>query len=623
MEIVILCLLLIILSVGFCIKYTVEKKESGKLKSVAGELGFEILALIAISLLVRLAFVEWSSATSISLVGDEHGYFRRAVASAEIIRSIARLTAPSLDLFWEALSHHHLPLYSVMLGLPMSVFGTSPEVARITTVAISALTTGAVYVVGRSAANRQVGIAAALIHVSYPTFVAFSPLLWSETLFTFLVVAGVACLLNVPGSKLTRWRVLLAVAGGSLFGLAALTRASILFGLIVAPAWLYFVLRASQDRYRMLAAFLAACLVTVAPWQTALMKHVGHFVPLSTSGGLTLYHGNNPWQPEYPGERTIHMQAQFERTQAQRSQVTGDPKWKASQHLAIEHIRSEPVLFLKRSVFRLRHLLSFDRFSLRHFFHAVFPPMGTNTATTMVIVFLTTSALLWALITVGAISWSGNRGGLLLLFALAMSLILPSALISAYTRYAIPSMCILLPLAARGLVFSLQEGTLVSRAWAGVLAVVVFSAMAWNSVDVSRHLGLVNVPSTYYVPTVHRWDRWFGSQTRPFNDEVIFRVTDDSQKGLMKIGAPGNEFAFRESEGNTIEWDTLEEREFSIQAFSYAPVSELVVLLRRSDADQSVSIRPVSRQSWRQWMPTGLAGIEYMWAGGGLLIAPY
>jgi hypothetical protein len=76
---------------------------------------------------------------------------------------------------------------------------------------------------------------------------------------------------------------------GLLFGLAILTRETLLYLLPLAALWIAF----SKPRKPALAVIvLVAALAVVGPWTLRNWIQFGAFIPVSTGGGLNLYQGN-------------------------------------------------------------------------------------------------------------------------------------------------------------------------------------------------------------------------------------------------------------------------------------------------------------------------------------------
>lgn len=143
--------------------------------------------------------------------------------------------------------------------------------------------------VGRAASlafGRRAGLAAAAIAAFYPELVWFSVHFWAETLFMVFLWWGFERLLAAdahggPGA---------AAVAGLLWGLAVLTRETVLYFTPVPALWLALGVRSGAGARG--GGFLLAALLTVAPWTWRNQVVFQAFVPVSTAGGLNLYQGN-------------------------------------------------------------------------------------------------------------------------------------------------------------------------------------------------------------------------------------------------------------------------------------------------------------------------------------------
>jgi 4-amino-4-deoxy-L-arabinose transferase-like glycosyltransferase len=152
--------------------------------------------------------------------------------------------------------------------------------------------------------DARTGFTSGCIAALYPTFVAYSHFLWSETLFALLVTAALAGLVFMERRR-SRGLALLA---GLLFGAAALTRE---IALPVACAGVLWALVRAQPGERRAAAVrgalvLACASLVVLPWALRNYSHVGRFLPISSVGWIAIGEGNSlagaKWlRPAAPG----------------------------------------------------------------------------------------------------------------------------------------------------------------------------------------------------------------------------------------------------------------------------------------------------------------------------------
>src|SRR6185369_12191155 len=87
-----------------------------------------------------------------------------------------------------------------------------------------------------------------------------------------------------------RGRLGVALGAGGLWGLAILTRETVLYFVPLAALWL--ATRAAAGARLRAGAFLVAALIVVAPWTYRNWLEFHAFVPVSTAGGQNLFQGN-------------------------------------------------------------------------------------------------------------------------------------------------------------------------------------------------------------------------------------------------------------------------------------------------------------------------------------------
>lgn len=185
---------------------------------------------------------------------------------------------------------YDLPGYPFFLASVYSICGHTHLIVHMLQAFVGALTCLIIYYIGKSVLNKKIGILSASIAALYPAFIIYSGMLYTETLFIFLLCLSVLYLLKIheyPSVKN------LLIVGVSL-GLGILIRPGIL---IFIPVILIWMLISSKEKKKNLMRFMAIFLivvVVVSPW-TIRNYNVHHeFVPIGTSGGVILWYGYNP-----------------------------------------------------------------------------------------------------------------------------------------------------------------------------------------------------------------------------------------------------------------------------------------------------------------------------------------
>jgi len=183
--------------------------------------------------------------------------------------------------------------YPAFLGLIFAVFGPSLFAAKIANVILQIGILLFTYQLGKRLFHSEItGTAALVILAFYPNHIAYSSLLVSEILFLFLLMLAVLLFIMMGHKPLP------AAASGIVIGLACLVRPQAIF----IPAIFFAVSVVGQIRRQTLGRHLrqflivhAALAATLVPWTLRNYNVFGHFVFVSTNGGINLLIGNNPY----------------------------------------------------------------------------------------------------------------------------------------------------------------------------------------------------------------------------------------------------------------------------------------------------------------------------------------
>jgi Flp pilus assembly protein TadD len=255
------------------------------------------IALILLALIPRLLFwAEWNHAGLLALpVVDAHTFDQEA-------RGLLRGTWPGAEPFWQA------PLYSLFLGGVYRLAGIHWEAARFANALLGAGSCLLLWLLARRFLARRAAAAAFAICALYGPLLYYEGQLLRETLATFLLLLWVVAHLHLSEREHGKLRWLLS---GLLLGVAGICREN---ALILAPAALVWAWKdgaspgaspgagsgseavRSGDPWRRLAVpalFLAGMCLAVAPATAFNRSREPGFIPISSSGGINFYLGNN------------------------------------------------------------------------------------------------------------------------------------------------------------------------------------------------------------------------------------------------------------------------------------------------------------------------------------------
>ena len=195
------------------------------------------------------------------------------------------------------------PGYPTFLAAVMAVSGRSLLAVKLVQCLLSALSCVLLVRIGSAWFGARAGVIAGWIWALYPNAIGYTHLLWSETLFLFLLLA----LLDVLAGHGVRGLPSLrrCVVGGVVLSAAALTRGTLLYAAPAIAVWLCLVAdgrrglralaeapwRAGLARGAVVCATALAC---IAPWTVRNWFVHDGFVLIDTNAPYNLWRGSGP-----------------------------------------------------------------------------------------------------------------------------------------------------------------------------------------------------------------------------------------------------------------------------------------------------------------------------------------
>lgn len=314
-------------------------------------MGLFLLSIGGVALLFRLVFLLLLSRLGIDPLGNPDAVQYDLLARA---LTEGRGYAPDARNATEALFRP--PLYPAFLAGIYSIAGRS-----ITTIlALQAVFGAASAVIVGILARQRFGVAAGwfagAIVALHPLLILPGGEILTESLFVLLYLGGILFYALAIDER-ERVGTRNAALAGLLLGLAVLVRPTPLLALPVLAVGLAWT-NERPFRPRALlrgAVFLAAALLSIAPWIVGAHARHGAWVPVATTGEFTLYLGNAPGWAErvfLDGENPVGQSWDRERY---REIPTTPPGEFASKARAI--IREDPGRFARLTAIRATRFL--------------------------------------------------------------------------------------------------------------------------------------------------------------------------------------------------------------------------------------------------------------------------
>ena len=293
-----------------------------------GPWGRPLLIIVAVGILLRLGAVALSLHLHRSPVrGDAITYesLARSLASGQGYRHQGRT------------DNVRPPLYPFALSLLYRVTGPSPVAGTLLQTAFDAATIGVLAAFTWSLTGSVTGaLLAAGLFALWPGAILMTVVLYTEPLFTLLLLLAVGALIRLESEGRGRW----VVATGLLFGLLGLTRQTTLYFLpgylVIAP-----ILLRGRTPSRMWARIgaLLLCVAVLAPWTIRDQLLHGQVTWLRGYSGLNLWLGNHlPYEGRAIDRATLDR---IIRDMGPRASLTGEIDRELGRE-AVRQMRAHP-----------------------------------------------------------------------------------------------------------------------------------------------------------------------------------------------------------------------------------------------------------------------------------------
>ncbi|HEX9641056.1 MAG TPA: glycosyltransferase family 39 protein [Candidatus Krumholzibacteria bacterium] len=265
------------------------------------------------------------------------------------------------------------PAFPAFIALVVKM-GGDLEAVRVSQVFLSALTVLLGFAIARRHFGTRVALLFAALMAFDPVLVAFSHLLWSETLYLLLFWSMMALLMLPDFRPRPRAQWFLA---GLFLGAAGLARAVVLTVAPIIVGWMLWRGHrggGASAWSRLRAPLMASCLfamgalVVVLPWSFRNLRATGAFVLVDTNGAYNFLIGTDPhaffidkddsWSPHWAklDEYGYAYVAQRDPAYAQRRAI----------QLGLRYVAENPGRYLLACVFEGAQLWTLDSFPMRH-----------------------------------------------------------------------------------------------------------------------------------------------------------------------------------------------------------------------------------------------------------------
>jgi tetratricopeptide (TPR) repeat protein len=178
-------------------------------------------------------------------------------------------------------AYYLAPLYPFVLAVWIKWFGNGFTLLYVGQHLLTLASAALIALGGRRVLGAAGALAASVLFVTHQPLLFFAARPLSETLAIFLLIAALAVQWRDRDSR--------GLASGLLAGLAALARPNLL---LVPLCWIGGEI--VRRRWRKVLLLGVGVTVMLMPTTLRNWSASGHFVPVSSNGGITAYHGNGP-----------------------------------------------------------------------------------------------------------------------------------------------------------------------------------------------------------------------------------------------------------------------------------------------------------------------------------------
>jgi hypothetical protein len=574
-----------------------------------------VIFIFIFSLLIRGSLLIPVCKNNTGIKFDEKAYYSKADGFHSILKDLVKFKSPRRrDGRMAYGGGVRPPVHSILLALGFLLFGKSIFVARVVIVIISAMTTSLIFLLTTKLANNTAGIFASIIHIFYPSFLAFSHLLWSETTFIFFLLLGVylTILVTENVNTATKKRIFYAVCLGIVLGLLAITRAASIAFLIIIPSWIFFSIKNKRDKIiiPMIIVILFSCIIL--PWEYTLIKREKRFVLFSTFSYRNLYIGNNQWIREgmqfNPPEESTGPRDTM-RAYARKHSI---PKEEAAKELAIEEITSHFGKFLKRAYQKSLLLWTFDFFPIRHLTNGVYPPMSDFFVLLMSIIFALSHIFLVIFALMAFFNQELQLKKKAFFLILLIAGMLPYVVAFGNPRFNLPQVALLVPLAGYGITKFKPKNILSSLV--SIVAVICLCALFFHTYN--QYIHKLLRPSSYYRGSINVMDKICRTETI-FKDVIKVKRSNRKNIDVLTFKILNEKYySFQYKKDSKKIRIKLDQNTKTIYVYSTNPTEPLILSIYSKKQNKSVELEPISKDFWNKYQLINLDKIAVNWVGG-------
>jgi 4-amino-4-deoxy-L-arabinose transferase-like glycosyltransferase len=303
-----------------------------------------ILGVFALAVAVRVLY----NMTAASQYSPEHDSATYQTIAYSILRDHCYCLLPHLPTVDRA------PLWPALIALVYGLLGDHDLKVRLLLCVIGSLTCVLVYCFSRDLFGKRPALFAGLLAAIYPYLYMYDGWLYSESLYTFLLLAFCYTIFRIQ--RKPHWSLMLL--SGILLALLSLTRPNGLVVLALFIAWALFLawrkLLSWHTTFQSIIIITVVSVLLIAPWTIRNYQATGAFVPIAVGDGKVLIGSYNDMiiqRPQYlaswvkPWESRPSVYHQFPDNCSGSCEVAREEAYKLdAKHWVQSHLNEMPRL---------------------------------------------------------------------------------------------------------------------------------------------------------------------------------------------------------------------------------------------------------------------------------------
>ncbi len=329
---------------------------------------------------------------------------------------------------------------------------------------------------------------------------------------------------------------------------------------------------------------------------------------LSTFSWKNLYAGNNPWVRKDldfapPSQNSLEKSHNDLIDYARTHSIS---VYESAKELAFKEIYSHFGAFVERSFVRFFLLWSFDYFPIRHITAVIYPPISNSSFVLSIIVIFIMFHIIFLFFSIhGFLTMESNKKRILFLL-LILAGIAPYVIAYSHTRYNLPQIALLIPIASIGILNMKQlKNKLKIFIMSLLLLIIIFNTYITYNKYNKKYI----LTSSYYKKPISAFNKFFNTSIQYID---LFKIKTNLPVVIKILNT--EDFSF--SKTKKIKRIKINERIREFKIYSERPKSRLQLKIYSDSQKRGITIEPISKEYWNKFKKIKGNDSYIKWIGG-------